>query len=51
MDAHASWRCTATAWPSCAAHYPISSTTGRLRDQWHGMSRTGTLARLFGQRT
>ncbi|WP_348705216.1 molybdopterin dinucleotide binding domain-containing protein, partial [Acidovorax soli] len=23
-------------------------TTGRLRDQWHGMSRTGTLGRLFG---
>ncbi|MBH1987884.1 MAG: (2Fe-2S)-binding protein, partial [Burkholderiales bacterium] len=22
--------------------------TGRLRDQWHGMSRTGTLGRLFG---
>ena len=21
--------------------------TGRLRDQWHGMSRTGTVARLF----
>jgi assimilatory nitrate reductase catalytic subunit len=30
------------------AHYPFSLTTGRLRDQWHGMSRTGTLARLFG---
>jgi assimilatory nitrate reductase catalytic subunit len=23
-------------------------TTGRLRDQWHGMTRTGTLGRLFG---
>jgi assimilatory nitrate reductase catalytic subunit len=22
-------------------------TTGRLRDQWHGMSRTGTVARLY----
>lgn len=28
--------------------YPIALTTGRLRDQWHGMSRTGTLPRLFG---
>lgn len=28
--------------------YPLSLTTGRLRDQWHGMSRTGTLGRLFG---
>lgn len=28
------------------ARYPIGLTTGRLRDQWHGMSRTGTLARL-----
>jgi assimilatory nitrate reductase catalytic subunit len=30
------------------ARFPISLTTGRLRDQWHGMSRTGTLGRLFG---
>jgi len=30
------------------ARYPIALTTGRLRDQWHGMSRTGTLGRLFG---
>ncbi len=30
------------------ARYPISLTTGRLRDQWHGMSRTGTVGRLFG---
>jgi assimilatory nitrate reductase catalytic subunit len=30
------------------AHYPFALTTGRLRDQWHGMSRTGTLGRLFG---
>ncbi len=29
-------------------HYPLALTTGRLRDQWHGMSRTGTLGRLFG---
>ena len=31
-----------------SARYPFSLTTGRLRDQWHGMSRTGTLGRLFG---
>jgi assimilatory nitrate reductase catalytic subunit len=30
------------------SHFPFRLTTGRLRDQWHGMSRTGTLARLFG---
>lgn len=30
------------------SRYPYALTTGRLRDQWHGMSRTGTLARLFG---
>ncbi|MEO7391397.1 MAG: molybdopterin-dependent oxidoreductase [Ramlibacter sp.] len=30
------------------ARYPFSLTTGRLRDQWHGMSRTGTFGRLFG---
>ena len=28
--------------------YPFTLNTGRLRDQWHGMSRTGTLGRLFG---
>ncbi len=27
--------------------YPLHLTTGRLRDQWHGMSRTGKLGRLF----
>src|SRR5258708_7193276 len=27
--------------------YPMRLTTGRLRDQWHTMSRTGTIARLF----
>jgi assimilatory nitrate reductase catalytic subunit len=27
--------------------YPIALNTGRLRDQWHGMSRTGRVARLF----
>ena len=31
-----------------SARYPFSLTTGRLRDQWHGMTRTGTLGRLFG---
>jgi len=30
------------------ARFPFSLTTGRLRDQWHGMTRTGTLGRLFG---
>jgi assimilatory nitrate reductase catalytic subunit len=30
------------------ARFPFSLSTGRLRDQWHGMSRTGTLGRLFG---
>jgi assimilatory nitrate reductase catalytic subunit len=27
--------------------YPLRLTTGRLRDQWHSMSRTGTIAGLF----
>ncbi len=30
-----------------SSRYPFSLTTGRLRDQWHGMTRTGTAARLF----
>lgn len=30
------------------SRFPFALTTGRLRDQWHGMSRTGTLGRLFG---
>lgn len=30
------------------ARHPFSLITGRLRDQWHGMSRTGQLGRLFG---
>jgi len=30
------------------SRYPFALTTGRLRDQWHGMSRTGTQGRLFG---
>ena len=29
------------------AGYPLRLTTGRLRDQWHAMSRTGTIAGLF----
>jgi len=28
--------------------HPFALNTGRLRDQWHGMSRSGTVARLFG---
>ncbi len=27
--------------------YPLRLMTGRLRDQWHTMTRTGTVARLF----
>ena len=30
------------------SRFPFSLITGRLRDQWHGMSRTGTLGKLFG---
>ncbi len=30
-----------------SAPYPLHLTTGRLRDQWHGMSRTGKAAQLF----
>jgi assimilatory nitrate reductase catalytic subunit len=29
------------------AEYPFRLTTGRLRDQWHSMTRTGLVARLF----
>ena len=29
------------------ARYPLHLNTGRLRDQWHGMSRTGGVGRLF----
>lgn len=28
--------------------FPLLLNTGRLRDQWHGMSRTGGVAQLFG---
>ncbi len=44
-------RFVAPAWRPTAevrdARFPVSLNTGRLRDQWHGMSRTGTLGRLF----
>ena len=30
-----------------SARYPLHLNTGRLRDQWHGMSRTGTVAQLY----
>ena len=30
------------------ARYPLSLNTGRLRDHWHGMSRTARAPRLFG---
>jgi assimilatory nitrate reductase catalytic subunit len=30
------------------AEFPFALNTGRLRDQWHGMSRTGQLGRLYG---
>jgi assimilatory nitrate reductase catalytic subunit len=30
------------------ARHPFALNTGRLRDQWHGMSRTGLVGRLFG---
>jgi len=29
------------------ARYPLHLNTGRLRDQWHGMGRTGLVGRLF----
>ncbi|WP_240008853.1 nitrate reductase [Aquipseudomonas campi] len=50
----ASGRAQFLADPYCAGkekrdtRYPLLLNTGRLRDQWHGMSRTGTAARLFG---
>lgn len=30
------------------ARFPLILNTGRLRDQWHGMTRTGTAPQLFG---
>ena len=45
-------RFAADAWrpvaEPCDNRFPFALTTGRLRDQWHGMTRTGTLGRLFG---
>ncbi len=32
---------------SVDARYPFALNTGRLRDQWHGMSRTGTVGTLY----
>lgn len=29
------------------ARFPLHLNTGRLRDQWHGMSRTGNVAQLY----
>ena len=44
-------RFVTTPWRAVAepreARFPFSLTTGRLRDHWHGMTRTGTLGRLF----
>ena len=34
-------------WEAADAAHPLRLNTGRLRDQWHGMSRTGTVPRLF----
>jgi assimilatory nitrate reductase catalytic subunit len=31
----------------CDARHPYALNTGRLRDQWHAMSRSGTVPRLF----
>ena len=39
---------TRTTAENIDARYPLRMTTGRLRDQWHGMSRTGRTARAFG---
>ena len=30
------------------ARFPFGLITGRLRDHWHGLTRTGTLGRLYG---
>ncbi len=44
-------RFVVTQWKPLAdavdARYPFHLNTGRLRDQWHGMSRTGTVSQLF----
>jgi assimilatory nitrate reductase catalytic subunit len=33
---------------STDSRWPFALTSGRLRDQWHGMSRTGLVPQLFG---
>jgi len=38
----------ATTAEATDARFPFHLNTGRLRDQWHGMSRSGAVARLFG---
>ncbi|MDP2808990.1 MAG: molybdopterin-dependent oxidoreductase [Rhodocyclaceae bacterium] len=38
---------TAATAENIDAKFPLRLTTGRLRDQWHGMSRTGAVARLW----
>jgi assimilatory nitrate reductase catalytic subunit len=44
-------RFAAVTWQPVAeervSQFPFSLTTGRLRDQWHGMTRTGTAGRLM----
>ena len=44
-------RFAAVGWEPVAeervSQFPFSLTTGRLRDQWHGMTRSGTAGRLF----
>ena len=46
-------RFSAAPWRAVAepvdVRYPIALTTGRLRDQWHSMSRTGRVPALFAQ--
>jgi len=32
---------------AASASHPFALTTGRMRDQWHGMSRSGSVPRLF----
>ncbi len=48
-DGHA--RFAAVRWEPVSeervSQFPFSLTTGRLRDQWHGMTRTGNVGRLF----
>ncbi len=40
-----SWR-PPVEWPS--VERPLQLSSGRLRDQWHGLSRSGTVPALFG---